>query len=257
MQAIVNWFVLVGQQWLSSLKIFLPNNFKLFIFVTLNAWLQGVKTFFKYFWWLIFVLWSGDPRFFGMTPGLFSFYKIIDVLPYFLMLLAIRPSVKRKTFSYFTGYILQFLLVTFAYFFVDFVIWLIFNWLNLNQYALFFNSLLSPTFLVSEWNVVFIFTMFFYLDSSGRVDDFFKSVWRAFKMTFYSYPFLLVTFVVFRVLLALFFFIQPFFLHILARYYLEFPFLYILFAFIFIFYAAWLNNFYLKRVHEDNGLYFD
>jgi hypothetical protein len=55
MQAIVNRFVFLGQQWLSSLKFFLPKNFKLFSLVTINAWWHGVKSFFKYFWWLFFV----------------------------------------------------------------------------------------------------------------------------------------------------------------------------------------------------------
>lgn len=299
MQALLNWFYFVGQQWLDSLKVFLFKNFKLFVIVTLNAWLQGAKTFFFHFWWLIFVylffsnhdfnqmLHSILKSFFAEDNALVSFFKemgtmlgfaqfyssiayyeiklmgirfhprvFFECLPYFLMLLAIRPSVKQKTYKYYFSYVLQYIIFVFFLMIVSVSVGLLYKYLpvifgtHIARFSLAILFLFEQEWELFAYSPLLIFAGFFYLDSDGGLLDGLKSLWRGLKMGFYNLPFIVLTFI----------FAQIFIWEIVP--YLPIPnVLYgivgiALVWFIYIFYASWLNNFYIKEAHESYEVYF-
>jgi hypothetical protein len=82
-------FKAVFGHWKESLGIFQKSEFKVFILLVLNTFVRSVRIVFKNFWWLFFAS--------CIIPPL-----IIPLM--FAVFLAIRPSVERKDFFYFTKY---------------------------------------------------------------------------------------------------------------------------------------------------------
>lgn len=169
-------------RWNDALKIFIPRNFKLLSLVSGNAARQTYAVWLKLFWPLfvlyvvvqpLFVMlyvhahWSSD-----------FIEKMIQLLLFSTLVLALRPSIKRKTISYFYDYRWHIVLVAFL-FCADF-----FVAREHMQVPLFLGHLFTPLFLVPLATL-----MLFYYDTPGRVRDFFASCWRALKLLWFGLPF--------------------------------------------------------------------
>jgi hypothetical protein len=89
------------------------------------------------------------------------------------------------------------------------------------------------------------------LDSTGSISDVWHSVVRAFKMMIYNYPFCIIMFIIFilcsvlgQMTVAYYFGVSSFLLSsLVANLILPIP-------------LCILTNFYIKRLHDQFGLYY-
>jgi len=224
------------QLWQDSLKIFIPRNFKLFGLVSLNTALQTYKVWLGRFW-ALFVAFFFIDFFLSRSKGLALPNVPFALLTQFLLLvtlyLSVRPSVARKTYTYFIGYGSRFLLYTLIL-------------------LPFFSLFLAIDLFLPMKAVPLTFFMLFFLDSRGSLNDFFGSFIRAVKMIVYGLPFFLILFLASFALysivsIALAFGLPPQF-RFLTKHFL------LLLSVVPVSFAA---NFYTKKVHENYTLYFD
>lgn len=230
----------VFQQWAESFKIFLPSNFKLFLLVTLNAVWQGTKAWFARWWWLavlyivintaslslyawgmshahdsvVSIAFLQKLDFFNKFLGYASFG--LWVLIFWTLFLSIRPSVLKKTYSYYVSYSFHGILVLALYVALFFLVhYLDAFYATANYYKIIGGSLLSPladtimmvalgyilipfipfgTYLGAGNSLIFapflILFVFSFLDSPCSISGFLRSLIRAFKLVVYVYPFL-------------------------------------------------------------------
>jgi hypothetical protein len=256
------------RSWKESLSLFIPKNAQLFALVTLKNILQSYTIILRDGWWLfglsmiaeyIYTRYFGPQSFFGFIPLILWFITI------FLMYLIIRPSLKRKGYSYYKDYI-----GAFFYFALFSILGYLF-FLTLLRFALLFSvTIANPFYFVS--NVFMILTallapgpqlmplyvsplltflILFILDSDRSIASIFKSIIRAFKMVIYNYPFCLIIFSIWALLsvcsqLLIFKIFGPHsFLLSSAVSYLLLPIPICIFTL-----------FYTKRLHEQFGLYY-
>jgi hypothetical protein len=243
----INWFSLVWRQWIGSLRIFLPANFKLLFLVTLNAWIQALKIIFKYFWWLIVLIPLMQSGILGVQIYSLLLINILTIALGVITILAIRPSVQKKDMRYFLGYWYHFILFKLYWVIVGFIMTII-----LSPIALFFGK---PFFAISSFFFFYLYSygMFFFLDARATVVNAGISFLRGLRMTIYGLPFNIIVGIFFG---YLYFFIMrlvppSLVMNIIISY------CYWLLLFVVTsFFLTLLNNFYIKQAHENYEIYF-
>ncbi|MCL5875548.1 MAG: hypothetical protein M1114_03685 [Candidatus Dependentiae bacterium] len=255
--------------WQDSLEILRPNNFKLFLLVTLNAVWQSCKLMITYFWWLLLAYITAVivlPILIRTSPSLamviitnqMLIYSIViavmvcTILLVFAAVLATRPSTKKKDFSYFLSYkkhvayffiigILLFVLVGLLISKIEIVARL---WVAITRALAFFN--LNHPFGIAS---VTTFLLFF-VDSRATIVNFFYAMWRTIKFFIYNAPFWLIGYYLPKWVLAyIVASIAPYvpsFLLIISPLYLLLPIIII----------GYITNFYVKKMHEQRSLYY-
>jgi hypothetical protein len=238
------------RSWKDSLSLFLPSNFKLFFLVTIKCIIQAYKNLFKYFWWLIFA--TGAVDFWFSRYALNSRSHTVVVLSalavvvvwfvyYFMVYLTIRPSIKPKGYEYYTEYGIYFLYFA-LYSFITYII------RYLHQLAWY--PYITEDLLI-YLSPFLTFCILFLLDSDGSFSSACKSIWRGLKMWWYNLPFCTVAYTIFWLISYLLFMIV---LQIFgAKSFLVSPIVSALLAPIAL---CFLNNFYVKRLHDQFTLYF-
>lgn len=229
------------KSWKSSLAFFWPPALKPFFLVTLKAIIQTYSTFFEQLWPLITAagiaqlayMWFCLPSKIGCFLVWFCAHTLC-MLMVFLMLLIIRPSIKAKTMHYYGDYIPHFLLF----------------WAISLPYA-FFNSL---HFLYSP---LFLFYMFFVLDTPFDAKNIVLNAWRALKMLFFGLPYCVIIWTISAVFLALCMIILALPLLMLFQKFdaVEHAAQFIIYLLLPMIYA-WYSNFYVKRVRDQFNMYF-
>ena len=261
------------RSWKESVSLFIPKHAKFFFLVTLKSIIQSYKLIAVHLWWLFGISYLTDllySRYFGTK----SYFCIVPLLSWFFTIffiyLIIRPSIKRKNWNYYKGYLLRFPYFVFfsiIAFMIPIIMLLIGNkiayltfsisWIF---YMLFLPFLIIPiliSFLIAP-DVVALYTsplltflILFMLDSTGSISDVFQSIVRAFKMMIYNYPFCIIMFIIFilcsvisQMSIAHYFGIESFLLSsLVANLILPIP-------------LCILTNFYTKRLHDQFGLYY-
>jgi len=243
------------QSWKESLLLFKPENFKLFMLVTLKLLIEAVKVWLKYFWWIIvFAVALDITSFFlkGIVLGLsLAFVRYFLLFAFFL---SVWFSVKRKTLSYFWSYkcYLVLLMIVVLLMVSEFIllmflggaIFLIFG--GPNAYAAFVVASTTERLLLFG-PLIWIFVLFF-LDSKGRVRDFCFSFWRSCKMLVFNFPFYLIMFLLSEFIRDLFHFNVSFIRLTRLDFYINLLLLPI--------YICVFTNFYIKRMHDQSKFYF-
>lgn len=261
------------QSWKDSLRIFLPVNFKLFFLVTLKTIIQVYKKLFTHFWWLLVVTAISDYAYARYAPQAFWYglgLLFLWLMLLFCMYLVIRPSIKKKGFEYYIQYGKHFIYFLFFSLFIFIIpnIYIAFAnriaflvaHLSRALYILMLPFLLFPIFITFFITLDFLFTyvsplltftILFLLDSDGSFKNAFRSLKRACKMVCYNYPFCFIFFAFFFLITlglykvsAVLFGTQMYALSpVLAMLLLPIP-------------LCILNNFYVKRLHDQFTLYF-
>lgn len=164
--------------WKNSLKIFIPRNLKLFSLVSLNAVLQTYKVWLRLLWPLfILYMLAGVVAVYAPMSGALA-VAIFNFGLFVTLILAMRPSVKRKTYAYFYDYRWHVAMMA-VFFFVDFFVAME------HMYKPFFLAHLFAPVIVIPLTTL----MLFYCDTPGRLRDYFASCWRTIKMLWYGLPF--------------------------------------------------------------------
>jgi hypothetical protein len=219
----------ITQTWKDSLHLFRWHSFKQFFLVTIKTILQTWRV-------LLFPLlvWAGISLFgnflleTGLVKELCEQYTLLYALcigyplmvwcfVVFLIVLAVRPSMRRKDRYYFLRYILRsiyfFLLVAALNALLLFVVPSIPSYNVINVILLLLNipspenglfctplvGILSTLFFVTLAPLV-VFSTLFLLDSDGSIAQACKSVYRGIRMFFYNYPFCIVNFIIWYIL---------------------------------------------------------
>jgi hypothetical protein len=261
------------RSWKESVSLFIPKQARLFFLITLKSIIESYKLIALHLWWLFGLSYLTDilySRYFGIK----SYFCIVPLLSWFLTIffiyLIIRPSIKRKGWSYYKDYLgrfAYFVLFSIIAFLIPILLLLIGNkiafWtfsISWIFYMLFLPFLIVPlliSFLVAPQVValytspLLTFLLLFMLDSNGSISDVFQSIIRAFKMVIYNYPFCIIMFIVFivcstigQMLIVQFFGINSFLLSsLVTNLILPIP-------------LCILTNFYIKRLHDQFGLYY-
>ncbi len=261
------------RSWRESVSVFIPKHAKLFFLVTAKSIMASYKLIAVHLWWLFGLSYLTDllySRYFGIN----SYFCIVPLLSWFLTIffiyLIVRPSIKRKKWDYYKGYLLRFgyfVLFSIIAFMIPVLLLLIGNKIAFLTfsiswvfYVLFLPLLIIPiliSFLIAP-NVVTLYTsplltflILFMLDSTGSISDVFQSIVRAFKMMIYNYPFCIITFIIFILcsvigqLAIIHFFGRDSILlsSLAANLILPIP-------------LCILSNFYIKRLHDQFALYY-
>ena len=211
--------------WGESLAFFTPSTGKTFMLITLKAAAEAYRIFFKHFWWLfianiclgLYVQILSGPQASQTLWLVFVATIFVWLLQIFLMCLATRPSINRKTYSYFTRYgwhFICFLLFSLIMLWVALCITvvqvlgllgrvaitnidimihlssLIIIPLTFVGFWLYEGSALMPLYILP----FFVFWTFFLLDSPMGWRAIRNSLKNAIKMVLYNYPFCLISF---------------------------------------------------------------
>lgn len=206
--------------WRESLTLFIPKNAKLFFLVVLKTLISTYKHLLKYGWpvFLIALISSSYLLFIPMRLFLLSYVSPlwITFLWVFWIILAVRPSTKLKSWRYFSEYLWHGLFLLATAFFVSLAMQLLimiaFNLasaqsvvsayaITIGLYPIVFSLLFS--FDIYLWSISpwFLLSSFFVLDSGPSFKRFLTSLWRAFLMVIYNYPFCFIVYVIFRYVL--------------------------------------------------------
>lgn len=199
------WLVFTGQQWLNSLKIFLPPEINFFSLLSLNSFIRTWQIVLRYFWWLLLAI---PAIIFLQSYAIqYSFYaniglSLIQTLVIFILYLAIRPSVQPKDYQYFFSYVKHCLIFWFYFIVLMFVASGIFSVALLMAFSMHIGGLLA--FFMHACSTlaiaVFMFSFFFFLDSQLSFKNLNLSFWRGIKMVWYGLPFILICLAVFNLL---------------------------------------------------------
>jgi hypothetical protein len=245
------------QSWKESLLIFLPKNAKLFFLVTLKTITQSYKLIIRDFWWLLLLSWSLSivTAWYFWSQILFNgislFLQISSVFAFFLI---IRPSIKRKGYEYYKDYrsfLFYFLigaLVLTGCLIALFKVLLLFALNPLTAHWIVVASFLSITTLFMS--PLFSFIIFFVLDSDGGIKNIFLAIIRGIKMVIYNYPFCFILFTLFKMLDFIAWYLILF---VGSSYAVLITPIWLLLLVIPL--SIW-NNFYIKRLHDQFGLYY-
>lgn len=302
----------VLESWKDSGKVFLPTQFKLFFLITINTiWLSG-KTWLAQWWWLLVLYLTASAVSLGISMWtVFSVgndeaalvaLHIVDALLGYLslmlwlaifwtLILSIRPSVLKKTYSYYIKYSLHELLVLAVYLGLFFVVRSIDG-----LYIMLQNTVSMGDYLISPWfdtaiswllgymlcafipfgiyigagnsllyAPLFILWVFSFLDSRVSVSAFLKSFMRSFLLIVHRYPFIwFITFII-TMLAALKSYVELSLITYVLSDSRVFPFVWLVFSDVFFFgvtlflvlvlYSI-LSNVYTKQVHEHFDYYY-
>ncbi len=224
------------EAWKSSMALFKPKNFKLFMLVTLKATIDTYRVWFTYWGWIfalcVLVFWVDGAIAQSILVSDLAFGIGLPLL-FFTLCLSVRPSVYLKNFGYFTQYLKHLF---------HFSIWAI----------LFMATNYAVGFEFSLLSFFFIFSVLFLLDSDGSIKASLYSLFRGLKMVWFNIPFCVITIVVFKMFTFVLLFIvnlvfsnqlmtdEIVMLGVMAI--LPLP-------------ISFITNFYTKKVHDQFGLY--
>ena len=181
------------QLWKDSLKVFIPRNFKLFGLVSLNAAVVACRVWLSQFWSLFVISFVAD--LFPVLPFSIgslhlSMSALVSITAKYLLcmtlILSLRPSIKRKTHSYFLEYIPHISLIAIFFFAKSFFFQIVAN-MGPTAADLFVTSLFVPLYLIP----MTVFLMF-YFDTKGSFKDLVFSLAPSLKMIFWGLPFLIL-----------------------------------------------------------------
>lgn len=260
------------QLWKESLVLFAPKNFKLFLLVTLNTIVQIGKALVRYCWapLLLFFamdLFVAEPLYglSGTLGGAQVVLVLIRSMMLFLVFLAARPSMLRKGYWYFASYWYYWFYVA-LYALLRLVLQAtLVSYLSEHTHFLWgIWSFIWPFFAMNLATPLYAYYILFLLDSSGSIFAACASLWRALKMMWYNLPAVFLIHAIGYVcgLLVANLISVP--LHYVSRwvdYLLSVSSLSLLIslgALVFaIIWAAFVTNFYIKRLYDQCGLYFE
>ena len=241
------------QSWKESLLIFKPQNFKLFLLVTLKAIADTYRVWLKYWGWLFIVniVFVGISQIGGQAqPYVQVIADYIESTILFMLFLIVRPSLRPKNYAYFMSYksSMYFIYVgavAVATIFVWLATWTLFNHLLL----LFIPKWIAlNTWFVYGMFLAYLFSFYtlFLLDGDCTTQNALASFIRSGKMIGYNLPFIMPSFIFFIILLLI---IRPF-INLGPVVYQN--------ALIFLapIPLCFLTNFYIKRLHDQFDLYF-
>jgi len=252
--------------WKDSVSVFIPGNAKLFGLVTLNAILQTYQTWATYWQWLIFFIywwWLGISMQLIRYPDIsmqFNYPLVlvfVGLLALFTLCQCARPSTFLKHSAYFFGYV-PFFIEFLAVFLLTIALLAGINevsvsWPMLNQIYQYVLDVTAGTLFVSwplmtSWaslaiSPLVVITCAFVLDSDGSLLSVGYSFWRGIKFVVYNYPFCLATAIVFWGIFSVLQWCTP---YANGIQFLLWPLP-----------VCTYINFYIKRVHEQFGLYFE
>jgi len=238
------------QSWKESLLFFKPKNFKLFALVTIKSIIETLKVWLKYFWWVLALFIVSDiiSHFQFVFLPMFRFLSTLLLL--FTLVLSARSSVKRKTLEYFWGYKFYFLLTILCFLVLSPLVLLyglgvVYIFPTYGSYTLLFDSFFRAFFLQLP---LVLLSILFLLDSRGKCGDAFLSVFRAFKMVAFNYPFCVCMFFILDFCLGGIFAING----TLGLQFMNSQFRLLFF----IIHVCVFTNFYIKRSHDQYKLYF-
>lgn len=261
------------RSWKESLSLFIPKHAKLFFLITLKSILQSYKFIILHLGWLFAGSALLDLGYSHICPN----QSIICLLPLlgwfatiFGMYLIIRPSMKRKGWDYYKDngikfiYFILFSVIAYSVSYgmllgASHIVYLT-QHIHTYFYVLLLPLLLLPilvTFLMPPDLIILYvsplltFFILFMLDGDNSFKNIMQSIVRAFKMIFYNYPFCILAFVFFVIcsmgytMLVVSLVSKESFLlsPILSNALLPIP-------------LCILTNFYVKRLHDQFGLYY-
>jgi len=243
------------QAWAESLTLFKPQNFKLFLLVTLKSILETYKVLFTRFWpvmvaplvivaiYLLMEYELGYYRLHEIIPGplwVVSLFVLFPLFWYMLVFLCARPSAGLKDWPYVLSY---------KYHFIYFCLFA----LAASACMMTLLSDINVTFIVIIRIYAIFFTAFL-LDSDARIKAVGLSLIRSGKMMVYNLPFVIVCAIVFVCLTKIpsyFYVVHP--LH--SSMFYE-PIVIYVRLFLLPIFVCFLMNFYVKKIHEQFNLYF-
>jgi hypothetical protein len=261
------------RSWKESISLFIPKNAKLFFLVTLKSIIESYKLIALHIWWLFGISYLTDVLY-SRYCDIKSYFCIVPLLSWFFTIffiyLIIRPSIKRKGWNYYKDYLVRFpyfVLFSVIAFLIPILLFLIsktvvfwtasINWVFYMLFlpflilSLLISFLIAPDVVTLYTSPLLTFLILFMLDGNGSISDILRSIIRACKMIIYNYPFCIIMFIIFivcsvlgRMTVAYFFGINSFLLSsLVANLILPIP-------------LCILTNFYIKRVHDQFGLYY-
>lgn len=154
---------------------------------------------FRFFWWLIALILINTYLYESYAQAHFIvFYvttislSLLSIIYYFCLLLVIRPSVKRKNWTYFWSYrwyAIVFPLVMFFTWAMS-LISIIFPILLISKLLFIDNGMRIYYVIVQLFNLeaLGVFGALFFLNSSLSVKNIVRAIGNSFKMFFYTYP---------------------------------------------------------------------
>lgn len=229
------------QAWQESFYFFQPKQFNLFLLVTLKSIKDAYSLLIKYWWWLYLICIGLMIASVHTSVGHSKLLFILFALPFgvalkivqFIMILATRPSMQRKTYSYFMHYLQE-------RWYLIALLWL----------ATLFRMEWIPLFPIG----IVLFTLFA-LDSPNTMQSVGKSLFRTLVMLTYNLPLWIVIFVAIFLVNALFLLSSMLFgfiglvtfgtvlTHLLSLLFLPVE-------------ICLITNVYIKKLHEQSNLYF-
>jgi hypothetical protein len=235
------------QSWVDSLSLLKPKNLQLFAMVTIKSIIEAYKLYFKYFWWLLLVfiglffiapdyvvsLASYDRDSITSYARIMGISRILYGLLFLGACFITRPSVLQKDCAY--------LRVQYKKIIIYWLMWIVL------MLVLSICMAFVPLFLVSSNMSWYIFFVLFFADSAGGAKNLFLSMWKAFKMSLYNYPLLIVMGFVFGIPVVIFnyvFFITPLMQNLVSALLLPIG-------------VCTYTNVYIKKLHDQFDLYFN
>jgi hypothetical protein len=270
--------------WRDSLTLFKPGNFKLFCLVTLKSLGMTYKVWLKYWGWLVGLyvvlrvmdvvpdlhfaqvvfsqpirqlFWYGTTVV-GVSVSLLAAMSVLVVVIYLSLYLSTRPSVAIKDGAYFKHYFINWHLIYVLLFLVGIAL------LSLGLEKLLAAHHSDVVFMgaiVIQMLLFFVapFFILFLCDSDASLFEACKSVWRAFVMAFYNVPWCIV--------MAVLLWLITIGLHVAhdalavgalgaSGQYRAYGDTIIDVLFLLPLIANVATNFYIKKLHEQFGVYF-
>lgn len=269
------------RSWRDSLSLFIPQNAKLFLLVTLKTILTSYKKILTDLWWLLLIssLVEYGIKKAGLIKSEWSLAPtLLWLFVFYLMYRIARPSLPQKNWRYYlTDWwkFIYFILLSLLAISLPIILLHIPQQISFHvgQQPPFMQQLLSYLYLLIFGIPLIIFSLLaflmapnvmpvyvspllsfivlFLLDSRGTPADFFKSIWRALKMVIYNYPFCLI---MYTVILFGTYYLQQLIYYFLGGNTLLFSTLVGTLAFV-IPLSIW-TMFYTKRLHDQFNLYY-
>lgn len=265
-----NWFSVIGQSWIDSLKIFLPQNFKLFLLASLNAFVKALPLallfvgmtmlivfpltaalFILPFWVHFFSLSQAGQQ----TILVFTNWFVLLISQSFSLLgvtLAIRPSVSKKNINYFSSR-LKYLPYIWALYCVMVLPYILYQFVYRHDYAFKLD-------IFSISGCFFIIFALFILDQKASITNSILAVKRTLQLIIYNFPFMVLSYASFY---FFYYYLIMQIINLFARLlHINETNIFVLIGATLIgfsstiFVYAWYSVFYTKRVHDQFELYF-
>lgn len=190
--------------WQESLQLFLPQNFKLFLLVTLNATVQVYTTFARYFWWLYIVTCALTVM--AATSAHLAIHYGANALWFaciFALFLTVRPSVQLKNYSYYCSFLPRIV----SFFAISAMACIARALLANTQSSLHASAfaVIARIFAIAVSAIIFIFPyctctllvispflVFALMMNLDRHQSIARSLWLSVKMVIYNLPFCII-----------------------------------------------------------------